>query len=388
MKFKHKNILFLSIYFFLSFDAIAQFSSGLDSGLLVKPRVGMDMEGHTIERQKIVKRVSHPVGAHKPYQYQNTTDGCIYYLMPNGNYQVDLDQCQGYEPDTSITLDDSYNNIGSNPSTITIDGKEGQDGHLNFNLIGDRDFNIYRHGDVGKSRLSIHDWYVSVGSNAQSFGTFNVTNDSNRNTRAVYIEQRAKGIGSYGLLVHSLSNTEPAGYFRQWDGSAGSIKAETQLCHYESSIGSNWFYRDIEASKSPLVFIEQRNTKDAQSVLYVQNNGTGRALVVENNSTGNSLAVNTSEFVVVASGNVGIGTDNPGQELTLVGEQLTQSTAETVHHITSSHTFPTLQISSTGTQPGRHPMLSYRDGTAQLMSIGSDIDKKILTMGKSINDDF
>lgn len=91
----------------------------------------------------------------------------------------------------------------------------------------------------------------------------------------LYINQDNIGANdknSYGIYVDSESQFDPPFYSNMSNG-----KAITQLGHYSSNIGTNWFFRDVPASVSniPVVFIEQDNAADDQAALLIQQDGTG-----------------------------------------------------------------------------------------------------------------
>ena len=190
-------------------------------------------------------------------------------------------------------IDDAYNNFGTNNSVIVIDEAEGQTGitpsdhgigfeldHTTFTKY----FQIYTQGEQTKPMLSVGQFGTSFGLNQESFGYVSITNPSDNNKRALYINQLATGAGSDGLRVYSHSLQEPAAYFRQWNGNPGNIRAETQLCHFESGIGSNWFFRNMasDSTAAPLVFIEQDNASDDQPALQIQQDGTGAMIESQN----------------------------------------------------------------------------------------------------------
>jgi hypothetical protein len=82
-------------------------------------------------------------------------------------------------------------------------------------------------------------------------------------------------------------------------------------------------------------------------------------------------------------GAVGIGTPGANYPLDV------QTTIETIANFQSTNSFPSFRVSSTGEQAGRHPLISFRDGTTQVGTFGVDIDKSILTFGvNSIHDDY
>lgn len=110
---------------------------------------------------------------------------------------------------------------------------------------------------------------------------------------------------------------------------------------------------------------------------------------------GQQLWQQDTSGIFYTAGNVGIGVNSSSYKLRVSGSTrldgllLSSVSSENIADFQSTHTFPTLKISSTGTQSNRHPMISFRDHSSQVGCVGVDIDQGILSLGiSSINDDF
>lgn len=123
--------------------------------------------------------------------------------------------------------------------------------------------------------------------------------DQNGNGKGLLIDSAAATEANYALDVNA-SNGARAGRFYPGDFNNGAVYLGQPA--NGTNGGTFRVYRNLAAASTavPLAQLVQDNTGDDQSVLVIQNDGTG-----------NSIVVNTDDFVVSSAGDVGIGVASP-----------------------------------------------------------------------------
>jgi len=133
--------------------------------------------------------------------------------------------------------------------------------------------------------------------------------NQNGNGYGLYVDSEATSGGTYGLLVETGLGANCARFTMSSDRFSILALDDTQ------TVGANWFYRNeltAVSQDAPVVRIEQDNAGDAGVALYVQQDGTGRAIyatddiettgqiyadrgVFNNGGTNNALALTSTD---------------------------------------------------------------------------------------------
>ena len=143
---------------------------------------------------------------------------------------------------------------------------------------------------------------IGIGTESPT-GKLEIETSASDNADAVVIDANETG-PYFGLLVDSESTSSPA---IKATGYAGAFLQQDITSGYGLFV-----YRNIsEAGNQPLVMIQDDNTNNTQTALWVRQDGTGDIVNLYDGST--------EVFTVVDGGNTGIGTASPNEKLTVEG---------------------------------------------------------------------
>lgn len=248
--------------------------------------------------------------------YVNLTDGSFWRW--NGAIWVNAFSSGGGGGEN---LDDAYNNIGANSARIFVDTTEGQTTDLIFDLRDGQKFSIYQNGDDNNPLFSAYGTRTGFGTQFGTEGQVNIINPLGENRSGLYITQNATEAGTNGIRVLSRSNFDPPAYF-DMHSLDGLKRAETQLAHWESGIGSNFMRRNAPDSitKSPLFHLIQNGVDDTQPIMKITNSGLGNIIETDNwvyHDTSDTRSMSwynndpTEKITILRNGNLGILNNAP-----------------------------------------------------------------------------
>ena len=143
---------------------------------------------------------------------------------------------------------------------------------------------------------------VGIGTDSPG-GKLEIETSTSDNADAVVIDANETG-PYYGLLVDSESTSRPA---IQATGYAGAFLQQDITSGYGLFV-----YRNIsEAGNQPLVMIQDDNTSNTQTTLYVRQDGSGDLV--------NFLTGSVEVMTVDGTGQMGVGTASPNEKVTVEG---------------------------------------------------------------------
>jgi hypothetical protein len=172
------------------------------------------------------------------------------------------------------------------------------------------------------------------------------------------------GTGFTGTAVKFLA-VDASGYLIEEDepsGGGGTVDTINEIATKYDLIGFGDGDVTGSGTFNQIAFFDNTKNIISESDLYY-NSTTNRLGINNGNSAAFNLDVNGDGRFVTSNENM----------LTLEG----------------TNKFPTLKISTTGTQVGRHAAISFRDGTTQKAVIAMDADDSVLSFGvTSVNNDY
>jgi len=245
----------------------------------------------------------------------------------------------------------------------------------------------YSNGIIVKNSTSGYtDGYIALSMYGTDIGSIQSADNAGMKTLALNPEGGNVGIGTtspvntldvasnlsgaYGIYINNTSPTGNGLYVTASDNSASNYLAyfRTKITNTDAFIVKGNGKIGMGTSPSGgYVHISDNLSTSGTPALYVQSTNTGDGLQIRAGSSGGYIFdahdkdTDTSRFIIKVSGNVGIGTTNPGAKLDVAGKVLA---AESVGTTNGGYTFENDGSYDTG-------MFSPSDGVIDFYNNGS-----------------